>query len=82
MSHRCHATGCNLKIPPRLLMCKAHWFMVPAPIRDWVWGTYKPGQEVKKNPSEEYMNAYRAAVNAVDKKEGRELTFPEADHGS
>jgi hypothetical protein len=58
-------------------MCKRHWFMVPAPIRDWVWREYRPGQETTKKLSDGYTDAYHAAVNAVDKKEGRGPTFPE-----
>ena len=78
MSHVCHATRCKISVPPAMLMCKRHWFMVPKRIRDEVWRTYRTGQEVDKNPSETYMVAYRKAVNAVDQKEGALLTFPVA----
>ncbi len=72
MMHRCQATACQEKIPSTFLMCRKHWFMVPAAIRDQIWATYK---NRSKHPSEEYMDAYRKAVNAVDKQEGRAATF-------
>lgn len=34
-----------------------------------VWATYRPGQEVDKRPSAEYLEAARAAINAVALKE-------------
>jgi hypothetical protein len=71
MGHRCHATGCDKAVPPRLLMCKAHWYMVPPELRARVWFTYRPGQETDKDPSPEYLEAMRAAIDAVAKKEGK-----------
>ena len=76
MKHECHATGCKNHIPPAMLMCRAHWFMVPKNIRDEVWGAYRPGQEVTKDPNEKYMTAYKRAVVAVEIKEGRDVSFP------
>ena len=31
-THGCSATGCPKQIPLNLLMCMAHWRMVPAPL--------------------------------------------------
>lgn len=75
MNHPCHATRCNVEVPPAMLMCRRHWFMVPRLIQIAVWTAYRKGQEVDKRPSEAYMDAYRRAVNAVDQKEGKPLTF-------
>lgn len=69
--HTCHATGCEKRVPPRMLMCGKHWRMVPKPQQDAVWATYRPGQERTKDPSREYLIAARAAINAVAEKEGR-----------
>lgn len=69
--HHCHADGCNVPVPPKMMMCKRHWFMVPKALRDRVWATYVPGQERRKDPTPEYMEAQRAAVRAVAEKEGR-----------
>ena len=35
--------------------CKFHWFCLPKYLRDKIWDTYVPGQEITKEPSEEYM---------------------------
>ena len=35
--------------------CKMHWFTLPKFLRDRVWATYIPGQEIRKDPSEEYL---------------------------
>ena len=72
MAHECHATGCELRVPPSLLFCKKHWFMVPRSIQNRVWRAYRPGQEEDKRPSREYLLAARDAVVAVAEREGRE----------
>lgn len=71
MSHTCHATGCKTAVPPNMWGCKRHWFMVPKPIRDRVWATYRPGQERDKDPSVPYLKAAREAVIAVAVLEGK-----------
>jgi hypothetical protein len=63
--HSCHARNCNTPVPPRMFMCRKHWFMVPKPMQDAIWATYRPGQERTKDPSPEYLDAATAAVNAV-----------------
>jgi hypothetical protein len=52
-----------------MLMCRQHWYMVPAPLRREVWRLYRPGQEIDKRPSDEYMEVMHAAINAVAEKE-------------
>ncbi len=69
--HRCHAEGCNVRVPPRLLMCKPHWFMVSPATRRRVWAEYVPGQEIGKTPTEAYLNVMRQAIEEVACKEGR-----------
>ena len=71
MTHRCHAVGCAIEVDPGLLMCKRHWFMVPKNLRREVWRLYGKGQELRKDPSREYLAAAKDAVAAVD----------EAEHG-
>ena len=71
MSHRCHATGCEAAVPPEMLMCRHHWFMVPKLARDRVWRTYRQGQCDDMNPSRAYAEAAKAAVEAVAHKEHR-----------
>lgn len=72
MSHHCHATGCTVAVPPMMWGCRRHWFMVPKPIRDRIWATYRPGQCDDWQPSAAYCEAAREAVIAVARLEGRE----------
>ena len=69
--HRCHAKGCTREVPPSMLMCRKHWFMVPKALRDEVWRTYRRGQEVTKDPSREYLDAADAAIKYVATQEGK-----------
>jgi len=67
--HTCHAVECNTPVPPRLLMCLRHWRMVPPAIQRKVWREYRPGQEVDKRPSAEYLVVMKEAIAAVREKE-------------
>ena len=71
MSHRCHAKGCSKAVPPRLLMCSRHWYMVPKRLRDAVWEHYRPGQEIDKCPTRAYLDAADAAIAAVAAQEAQ-----------
>ncbi len=59
--HRCHWPDCELPVPPKMWGCRRHWFKLPKRIRDEIWRTYRPGQEIDKNPSSEYLEAAAAA---------------------
>lgn len=48
--------------------CKPHWFALPKHIRDDIWATYRPGQEVTKTPSAEYISAAKAAQEWIIRK--------------
>ena len=63
--------GCDLKVAPSMLFCKKHWAMCPKPQQRTIWATYRKGQEITKTPSREYLAAFREAVEAVAKLEGR-----------
>jgi hypothetical protein len=39
----CHALGCLAAIPDSMLMCRRHWYMVPKPLRDAIWQSYRSG---------------------------------------
>lgn len=69
--HLCHAQGCKTAVPPKLLMCRDHWYMIPMDMRDRVWVLYRPGQEVTKDPSDEYVKHVMACIDYVAVKEGR-----------
>jgi hypothetical protein len=72
MAHHCHATNCTTPIKPEVFMCYPHWKMVPRPMQQGIWATYRVGQCDDLNPSAEYCQAARNAVIAVAEKEGVE----------
>jgi len=57
MSHTCHWPNCITEVAPQLWGCKKHWFKLPKNLRDLIWATYVPGQEISKTPSDEYIDA-------------------------
>jgi protein gp37 len=67
--HTCHARGCTVEVPPRLLMCARHWRLVPRPLQAAVWRHYRAGQENTKDPSRDYLQAAVAAIDAVAARE-------------
>lgn len=54
-AHHCHWPGCDKQVPPAMWGCSKHWFMLPQRLRNRVWATYRPGQEVTMTPSDAYM---------------------------
>lgn len=56
-NHECHWPGCNKQVPPAMWGCRAHWFALPKSLRDDIWRTYRPGQEVNMTPSAAYVAA-------------------------
>lgn len=69
--HTCHANGCEIEVPPRKFMCRRHWFMVPKELRFQIWLHYEPGQEIRKDPTEEYLKVADLAIEEVAKRETR-----------
>lgn len=63
--HTCHAEDCNVPVPPKLLMCLKHWRRVPRTIQREIWRHYRPGQEVDKRPTPEYLAVMKRAIDAV-----------------
>lgn len=63
--HECHADGCSQPVPPRMFMCHFHWSLVPPALKREVWSAYVPGQETRKDPTDEYIEVARAAIEAV-----------------
>lgn len=55
--HHCHYPGCDKAVSPAMWGCKKHWFKLPMHLRNLIWRTYRPGQEISKNPSTEYIDA-------------------------
>ena len=69
MKHLCHAQGCKTAVPPKMFMCKAHWYMLPKWMRDTLWSLYRPGQEIDKDPSLQYLQHAMACRDYVAQKE-------------
>lgn len=63
--HKCHAEGCNVSVPPRLLMCAIHWSRLPYRLKMAILIEYRPGQEIDKQPSPKYLEVMREAIEAV-----------------
>jgi hypothetical protein len=68
--HRCHHPTCDVPVPPRLLACRRHWFQLPKRLRDRIWATYRPGQEIDKRSSDEYSEAFDACIAFWRAREG------------
>lgn len=55
--HSCHWPGCPKKVSPKLWGCRRHWFALPQRLRLKILAYYVPGQEIRKDPSKEYLAA-------------------------
>lgn len=60
--HGCHAHGCELEVPPKLFMCRRHWYSLRKPLRDAIWREYRPGQERDKRPGPRYLAVQQLAI--------------------
>ena len=69
MSHHCHATGCNVAVPPEMFACKRHWYLLPKRLRDAIWAAYRPGQCDDWQISKAYADAAREAVRWLAEKD-------------
>lgn len=56
-THHCHWPGCKKIVPPSMWGCREHWYRLPKTLRDEIWRTYVPGQEITKRPSAAYLAA-------------------------
>jgi hypothetical protein len=65
-AHVCHAPGCRTPVPPKMFACRSHWYALPKRLRDAIWAAYRPGQEITKDPSLEYLVAAANAVEYLD----------------
>lgn len=60
-NHTCHWPGCSTPVPPRMWGCRPHWYRLPLEIRNRIYATYRPGQQISKTPSLDYIAAAKAA---------------------
>lgn len=68
--HLCHATGCKQAVPPRMFMCRTHWYRLPKAMRDAIWAAYRPGQEIRKDPTPEYLAVARRCIAYLAQRDG------------
>jgi hypothetical protein len=40
-THPCPAPNCDREVPFEQLACRAHWFLIPKPLRDELWRAYR-----------------------------------------
>ncbi len=57
----CPWPACRKHTRPAYLMCREHWYRLPARIRSRIWDTYQPGQTAL-TASPEYRDALREAL--------------------
>jgi hypothetical protein len=55
--HHCHWPGCGKAVPPAMWGCKQHWLKLPLHLRNKIWASYRPGQEIEKRISGSYYDA-------------------------
>lgn len=60
--HRCPAFGCQKDVPNKLLMCFAHWKIVPAALQDVIVAQWKYGVHARCHPTQAYTDALREAL--------------------
>lgn len=76
VSHTCHAPDCTRQVPPRMFMCRAHWYALPKKVQDAIWREYRPGQEIDKRASLRYFAVQRlACAYSVFKPHDEEAAF-------
>jgi len=61
VSHTCHHPYCDRQVPPSMLACYRHWYILPQKMRAAIWREYRSGQENDKRPSVRYLAVQRLA---------------------
>lgn len=64
-AHTCHAPRCRRVVPPKMFMCKPHWFKLRQKVRDAIWREYRSGQEKDKRPSVRYLAVQQLAMAEI-----------------
>jgi hypothetical protein len=68
--HECHWPGCTTLVPPAMWGCKRHWFSLPLELRNKIWSAYRPGQEISKTPSTQYIAVAQEVQEWIAKQGG------------
>jgi hypothetical protein len=70
-THTCHWPNCGMHVPPKMFMCRRHWLILPADLRQRIWTNYQPGQEVTKRPSAEYIEAVKDVQQFIEQRKAK-----------
>lgn len=79
-NHGCHWPGCKAKCAPAAWGCKKHWFMLPLTLRNKIWSTYHPTQEITKTPSREYVAVAREVQDWILEQYFRKPIAPKLEY--
>jgi len=72
---RCAARSCNEPLGEALhFMCREHWRMVPPPMRVVIWTLFREQRRAGNGPTQSYLRAAKAAIDAVAARERREAS--------
>lgn len=64
-THTCHWPGCSVQVKPAMWGCQTHWFKLPKRLRSMIFSTFRPGQELDKNLSRDYVKAAQIVQNWI-----------------
>ena len=73
MAHKCPASRCMVQCPGHLLMCRAHWFMVPQRVRQQVLDAWKALEAAKSGSVRPEYQDRLAAYQLVRERAVREV---------
>lgn len=79
MAHYCHAIGCTTEVEPRMFVCRAHWNLLTPKERKEINAVYVPGQEIRKDPTPEYLEVQQRLVKSIARKEELLVQAPKFD---
>lgn len=65
--HHCHWPGCDKSVSPAKWGCTEHWYRLPQALRNRVWATFRPGQEISKTPSAGYVAVAREVQDWIQR---------------
>lgn len=72
VAHKCHACECEVEVPPNKLFCSVHWRLTPTRLQRQIYRYYRPGQEILKNPTFQYLMTMQLCIAYVAKHEGKD----------
>jgi hypothetical protein len=62
----CPVPGCSERINPSRLMCRPHWYLVPKPVRDRVWASWRSGSGTGSPAHQHWVRMAIAAAAGTD----------------